>query len=118
MHLHGISQPGTVWLSFGPRIAAVVWALFAGSLATFFIVKGDDLMPPTPEWYPWFTVMNWVTGIAILFSLLAVISAMRIWWRPNTRWITRVKFTLVGISCAVLSLLAAWYHVIGPARRI
>ena len=111
-------QPGTVWLSFGPRIAAVVWALFAGSLATFFIVKGDDLMPPTPEWYPWFTVMNWVTGIAILFSLLAVISAMRIWWRPNTRWITRVKFTLVGISCAVLSLLAAWYHVIGPARRI
>jgi hypothetical protein len=63
-------------------------------------------------------VVNWVTGVAILLSLFAVISAIRIWWRPHTRWITRVKFTLVGAAGVILSLYAAYYHLIGPARRI
>ena len=113
-----IPQPGTIWLTFGPRFAAIVWALFVASLASFFMVKGDDLMPPTPEWYLWFAVINWVTGVALLLSVFALISAMRIWWRPHTRWITKVKFTLVGASCVVLSLVAVYYHLIGPARRI
>ncbi len=111
-------QPATIWLTFFPRSAAIVWALFLGTLATFFAVKGDDLMPPTPEWYRWFAVINWVTGFAMLLSLFAVISAIRIWFRPHTRWITMVKFTLVGAACLLLSLLAAHYHLIGPARRI
>ncbi len=111
-------QPGTIWLTFGPRSAATLWTIFLGSLAIYFMVKGDDLMPPTPEWYRWFTVINWVTGVALLLSLFAVISAIRIWWRPHTRWITRIKFTLVGVACVVLSLFAAYYHLIGPARRI
>ena len=111
-------QQGTTWLTLGPRMAAIVWTLFSASLATFFLVKGDNLMPPTPEWYWWFTVVNWVTGVAILLSIFAVISAIRIWWRPHTRRITMVKFTLVGAACAILSLYAAYYHLIGPARRI
>jgi CubicO group peptidase (beta-lactamase class C family) len=111
-------QPGTIWLTFAPRTAAIVWTLFIGTVVIFFVVKGNDLMPPTPEWYLWFAVINWVTGVALLISVFALISAIRIWWRPHTRWITRVKFTLVGASCVVLSLLAAYYHLIGPARRI
>ena len=51
-------------------------------------------------------------------SLFAVISGIRIWWRPHTRWITKIKFTLVGVACVVLSLFAAYYHLIGPAQRI
>ena len=82
-----------------------MWTLFLCSLGTFFLVKGDDLMPPTPDWYRWFAVMNWVTGVAMLLSLFAVISAIRIWWRSHTRWITKVKFSLVGAACVVLSLL-------------
>jgi CubicO group peptidase (beta-lactamase class C family) len=111
-------QPSTIWLTFFPRSAAIWWVLFLGTVAIFFAVKGDDLMPPTPEWYRWFAVINWVTGFALLLSLFAVISGIRIWFRPHTRWITRVKFTLVGAACLLLSLLAVHYHLIGPARRI
>ena len=113
-----IPQPGTIWLTFFPRTAAILWTLLIGAITVFLMVKGDDLMPPTPDWYIWFSVINWVTGFAMLLSVIAVISALTIWWRPHTRWITRVKFTLVGVACTVLSLLAAYYHLIGPARRI
>ena len=40
-------QPGTLWLTFMPRTAAFLWVLFVTALAGFFIVKGDDLLPPT-----------------------------------------------------------------------
>jgi len=113
-----IPQPGTMWLTFAPRVAAIVWTLYVASLATFFMVKGNDLMPPTPEWYRWFEVTNWVTGFAILLSLFAVVSAIRIWWRPHIRKITMIKFTLVGTACLILSLLSVYYHLIGPAHRI
>ncbi len=113
-----IPQPGTIWLTFGPRSAALLWTLFLGTVTTYFLVKGNDIMPPTPDWYRWFAVANWVTGFALLLSVFAVISAIRIWFRPHTRWITMVKFTLVGIACVVLSLFAVYYHLIGPARRI
>jgi len=113
-----IPQPGTIWLTFFPRTAAILWTLLIGAITAFLMAKGDDLMPPTPDWYIWFSVINWVTGFAMLLSVIAVISALTIWWRPHTRWITRVKFTLVGVACTVLSLLAAYYHLIGPARRI
>jgi CubicO group peptidase (beta-lactamase class C family) len=111
-------QPGTIWLTLGPRSAATLWTLFLCSLIAFFLIKGDKLMPPTPAWYPWFVVINWITGVALLLSLFALISAIRIWWRPHTRWITKVKFTLVGAACVVLSLLAVHYNLIGPAHRI
>lgn len=111
-------QPGTIWLTAFPRMAAIVWTLFSASIIGFFLSKSDNLMPPTPEWYWWFSVVNWVTGVAMLLSVFAVISAIRIWWRMHTRLITRIKFTLVGTACAILSLYAAFYHLIGPARRI
>ena len=111
-------QPGTVWLTFAPRMASVVWVVFLGALAGFFAAKGDDLMPPTPDWYQWFVVLNWTTGVALLLSLLTVISAIRIWWRPHTRRITMIKFTLVALACVILSYLAVYTHLIGPARRI
>ncbi len=113
-----VPQQGTIWLTFFPRWAAILWALFGGSLEVFFRVTGDDLMPPTPEWYQWFTVINWVTGFALLLSLSGLLSGIRIWWRPHTRWITKVKFTLVALACVVLSWCAVHYHLIGPARRI
>jgi multisubunit Na+/H+ antiporter MnhE subunit len=34
------------------------------------------------------------------------------------RWITKVKFTLVGLACLFLSWFALYWHVIGPAHRI
>lgn len=111
-------QPGTLWLSLGPRTAAFVWVVFLSTMAIFFAVKGDDLMPPTPDWFKWFVLMNWVTVLAIFLSLLAAMSAIRIWWRENLRWITKVKFSLVGLACVMLSWMAIHWHLIGPAHRI
>ncbi len=111
-------QPGTIWITWGPRLAAFVWVLFLGSIAVFFAVKGDDLMPPTPAWFRWFVAMNWVTGVALLLSLFAIISAIRIWSRQNLRWITKMKFSLVGLACLILCWFAVNWHLIGPAHRI
>jgi len=111
-------QPGTIWLTFGPRMAAIIWVLFLGALAVFVIVKGDDIMPPTPSWFKWFALINWVTALALLLSLFAAVSAIRIWRRENLRWITKVKFSLVGLACVILSWVAIHWHLIGPSHRI
>jgi CubicO group peptidase (beta-lactamase class C family) len=111
-------QPGTIWLTAGPQLASCFWILFLGNLIGYFMVSGPDMMPPTPEWFPWFTALNWVTGVAIFFSFLAVISGLRIWSHANLRWITRIKFSLVGLACLILSLIAIHWNLIGPAHRI
>jgi CubicO group peptidase (beta-lactamase class C family) len=110
-------RPGTIYLTFAPRVASILWGLFLGTVMIFFAVKGDDLMPPTPAWFGWFTLMNWVTGLCLLVSFFAVLAAIRIWFR-DLRFITRVKFTLVGLACAFLSWGAIFYRLIGPAHRI
>jgi CubicO group peptidase (beta-lactamase class C family) len=111
-------QPGTIWLPWAPRLAALLWVLFLGGVTVYFAIQGDDMMPPTPDWFPWFVAMNWVTGVALLISLFAVISAIRIWGRFDLRWITKVKFSLVGLACLILSWFAVYWHLIGPAHRI
>ena len=111
-------QPRTIWLTFAPRSAAWVWIALFGSIFTFAAVKGNDLLPPTPAWFPWFVAINWVTGVAIFLSFFAVLAAIRIWFRDELRWITKIKFNLVGIACALLSWFAYFYRLIGPAHRI
>ncbi len=111
-------QPGTTWLTMGPRLAAFFWILFLSGLAGYFAHAGSDMMPPTPEWYPWFVAINWTTGLGILLSVLAVVAAIRVWNQANLRLITRVKFTLVGTACLILSLVAIHWNLIGPAHRI
>jgi CubicO group peptidase (beta-lactamase class C family) len=111
-------QPGTRWLTWGPRTAAIVWVLLLGAIGTYMAVQGDDLMPPTPNWFPWFVAINWTTTVALILSLIAVLAAIRIWFREDLRRITKVKFSLVGVACVVLSLLAVHWNLIGPAHRI
>jgi len=111
-------QPGTAWLSFGPRLGAFTWVIILSSVAAYFLSAGDDLMPPTPAWFPWFTAMNWATAFAIFLSLFAFVSGTRVWWRANLRWITKFKFMLVGLACLILSWVAVHWNLIGPAHRI
>jgi CubicO group peptidase (beta-lactamase class C family) len=111
-------QPGTVWVSAAARIAAFIWIALIGSILIFVAIEGDDLMPPTPDWFKWFVLINWMTAVALFFSLLAVVSGIRVWWRDNLRTITRVKFSLVGLSCLILSWFAIHWNLIGPAHRI
>jgi CubicO group peptidase (beta-lactamase class C family) len=111
-------QPGTIYLTFAPRAASVLWVVFLGGILIFFAASGDDMLPPTPTWYGWLTAVNWVTGLCLLLSFFAVLRATFIWRREDLRRITKVKFTLVGLACAFVSWCAVFYHLIGPARRI
>jgi CubicO group peptidase (beta-lactamase class C family) len=111
-------QPGTAWISFGPRVAAFVWIVLLGSILTYLAIEGDDILPPTPDWFKWFVLMNWVTAVALVFSLFAIASGILVWRRDNLRIITRVKFSLVGLSCLILSWFAIHWNLIGPAHRI
>jgi CubicO group peptidase (beta-lactamase class C family) len=111
-------QPDTIWLGWSSRLAAFGWVLLLSSVGGFVALTGDDLMPPTPDWFKWFVMLNWATALVLLLSLFAVISAIRIWRRDPLRWITRVKFTLVGVACVILSWWAVHWNLIGPAHRI
>jgi CubicO group peptidase (beta-lactamase class C family) len=111
-------QPGTIWLTLGPRIAAFAWVILLGSILGFLASTGDDFMPPTPEWFRWFVLVNWATAITIFFSFFAVVAGIRIWFRDQIRWITMVKFSLVGLACLFLSWFAIHWNLIGPAHRI
>jgi CubicO group peptidase (beta-lactamase class C family) len=110
-------QPGTIRLTFAPRMASILWVIFIGTVVGFFASKGDDILPPTPAWYPWFTLVNWITALCLLLSLFAILAAIRI-WRRDLRWITKLKFTLVGLACVFISWCAIFYHLIGPSHRI
>ena len=111
-------QPGTVWISATSRIAAFLWVALLGAILIFAAIEGDDLMPPTPEWCKWFVLINWVTAVTLFFSLFAIVSGIRVWWRRNLRIITRIKFSLVGLSCLILSWFAIHWNLIGPVDRV
>ncbi|WP_348260601.1 serine hydrolase [Telmatobacter sp. DSM 110680] len=110
-------QPGTIWLTAAPRTAAFLWVLFLGTIFVYFAVKGDDLLPPTPQWFKWFVLENFVTMVAIVISTIAVIAGIDAWGR-NVRVITKLKFTFVALACAFLSWFAIHWHIIGPTNRI
>lgn len=111
-------QPGTLWITWGPRMAAFAWIAIAAILISVAAALGDDSMPPTPEWFKWFVLLNWATGVAIFFSIFAAIAGVRIWFQREFRWITMVKFSLVGLACVFLCWFAIHWNVIGPAHRI
>ncbi len=111
-------QPGTIWLGLGSRLAACWWFLLLVNVGGYFAMQGDDIPPPTPEWFFWFDMLNIAVGLALFLSLLAVISAFRIWFQKPLRAITKVKFTLVGVACTLLSWIAIHWNLIGPSHRI
>ena len=111
-------QTGTQWLPWVSRAAAWVWVVLLSTIFIFFAVAGDDLMPPTPAWDKYFYLMNVVTALALLLSVFAIISGIRVWKRAEMRKITKVKFSLVALACAILCWFAIHWHVIGQVKRI
>jgi len=113
-----VPQPGTVWLSRSSRIAAWLWLALLGAIFAFIASTGDDLAPPTEAWDKYLYIVNAVTVIAILFSLFAVFSGLRVWFRSGLRRITQIKFSLVALACLALTWLAIHWNVLGPATRL
>jgi CubicO group peptidase (beta-lactamase class C family)/cytochrome b561 len=110
-------QPGTIWLTAAPRLAAFLWIVLFGTIIGFFMVKGDDILPPTPAWFKWFALENFAAMVCIVVSTVAVIAGINAWAR-DLRFITKLKFSLVALACAFLSWFAIHWHVIGPTNRI
>jgi CubicO group peptidase (beta-lactamase class C family) len=109
---------GTAWLPRTTRIAAWLWLILLGGILGFLVSTGDDLAPPTEAWNKYLYLVNTVTVVAILFSLLAVASGIIAWFRADLRRITQVKFSLVALACLVLSWLALHWNILGPVTRL
>ena len=110
-------QPGTTWLPRSTQIAAAIWVVFAVTLLSFFASQGDDLLPPNATWHRWFLLIDLVVGLAILFSVPAILSGIRVFVR-ELRWITRVKFALVALATLFLTWFSIHFHLIGQTTRI
>ena len=111
-------QTGTRWLPLVSQVAAWIWVTMFATIFIFFAANGDDLMPPTPAWDKYLYLINGVTALALVLSVFVIISGIRVWWRTDLRRITKVKYSLVALACAVLCWFAIHWNVFGPVTRI
>jgi CubicO group peptidase (beta-lactamase class C family) len=120
-------QPGTLRLTWGPRLAAFAWVILFSTVSAVLRSRGASSLPPTPAWFGWLTLLNFATAAAIGLSMFAAFSAVRVWSQhaagqpdlgQHVRWISKVKFTLVGVACLILCWFAIHWNLIGPAHRI
>jgi CubicO group peptidase (beta-lactamase class C family) len=110
-------QPGTRWLPWTTQVASLIWIILFSGLGLALVTLGDsDAMPPTAAWDKYLVLMNFVTALALGFSLLVFFSAIRAWSRTGLRRITRVKYSLVAVSCLILSWFSIHWHLLGPVR--
>jgi CubicO group peptidase (beta-lactamase class C family) len=110
-------QPGTVWLTTGPRLSAFAWSVLVVGTAVLMSRLESETILPTHAVDKYFVLMNWVTGAAIVFSIFAIVAGLRIWRRSEIRVISKVKFSLVAAACLFLSWFSIHWHLIGPAHR-
>lgn len=112
------SQPtqGTVRLPWTAWLAAALWVVPTLVFTLLLTSHADTLMPPSSAWDKLFLLMNGVIGLALLLSLLPLISARRIWQVREVRLISRIKFTLVAVSCLAVGWLSLHFHLIGTLR--
>lgn len=110
-------QPGTLWLTTGPRLAAWAWLILTIGTAVLMSNLENESMLPSHALDKYFVLMNWVTGIAVFLSLFAIVAGLRIWRRADLRFISQLKFSLVALACLFLVWFSIHWNVIGPAHR-
>jgi CubicO group peptidase (beta-lactamase class C family) len=110
-------QPGTLWISIGPRLGAFSWIIVGIWLAALGANLQNADLPafPTIERYFWLT--NWFAVLAAFFSIFALIAGLRIWRRAEVRTISRIKFSLVAAACVFLTWYSIHWNLIGPVHR-
>ena len=110
-------QPGTRWLPLTAQSTAAVWLIVFVALVTVLVLfGGDDAMPPTSAWDKYLVVMNFVTALALGFSVWTVFSAIRLSGRIDLRRTTRVKYSLVAVAGVILSWFSIHWHLLGSVR--
>ena len=111
------AQPGTLRLTAAPKLAALGWIVLATGVSILVSRLENATMPPSHATDKYFVLMNWLTGLAIFFSLFAIIAGLRIWRRADIRTISRIKFSLVALACVFLIWFSIHWNLIGPAHR-
>jgi CubicO group peptidase (beta-lactamase class C family) len=114
---HFQPQPGTLYLTPGPRLACFAWLIvggIVGAIAAHF--SSDTALAPTSAFDKALVILNIFAVIATLLSVSAVYSGLAIWFR-EIRIISQVKFSLVALSCLFLTFFALHWHILGPAHR-
>jgi CubicO group peptidase (beta-lactamase class C family) len=110
-------QPGTLQLTIGPRLSAIAWIALAIGTAVLMSRLENESMLPSHDVDKYFVMMNLVTGLAILFSLFAVVAGFIVLRRSEIRVISKLKFSLVAFACLFLTWFSVHWHLIGPAYR-
>lgn len=110
-------QPGSVRLTLGSKLSATAWIVLTAGTAVLLSRLENETMLPTHAIDKYFVMMNLVTGAAILLSGFAVFAGLRVWWRSDIRFISKLKFSLVGAACVFLTWFSVHWHLIGPAHH-
>jgi CubicO group peptidase (beta-lactamase class C family) len=110
-------QPGSVRLTLGSKLSATAWIVLTIGTAVLLSRLENETMLPTHALDKYFVMMNLVTGVATLLSIFAVYAGLRVWRRSDIRFISKLKFSLVGAACLFLTWFSVHWHLIGPAHR-
>jgi CubicO group peptidase (beta-lactamase class C family) len=110
-------QPGAVWVSIGPRLAAFLWIIVAIFMILLLNALQAEAVPKFPVIERYFYLITGFSILAALFSIVALIAGIRIWMRSGVRTISRVKFSLVALACVFLTWYSIHWNLIGPIHR-
>jgi len=110
-------QPGTLWITAGPRLAAFLWILVLVWIASLSVHLQNEALPSFPTLVRYFWLINWFSIAAVFFSIFALVAGIRIWRRTDVRVISRVKFSLVAAACVFLTWYSIHWSLIGPVHR-
>src|SRR5207244_3430870 len=110
-------QTGTLGLTLAPRLSAIAWIVLAIGAAVLMSRLENESMLPSHDVDKYFVMMNLVTGLAIFFSLFAIVSGLLVWRRSELRFISKLKFSLVAFACLFLTWFSVHWHLVGPAHR-
>ena len=110
-------QPGTLGLTLAPRLSAIAWIALAIGTAVLISRLENESMLPSHDVDKYFVMMNLVTGLAIFFSLFAVVAGLFVWRRSEIRLISKLKYSLIAFACLFLTWFSVHWHLIGPAHR-
>jgi CubicO group peptidase (beta-lactamase class C family) len=111
------AQPGTLWISIGPRLAAFTWTIVGIWFAALAAHLQSADLPAFPAIVPYFWLINWFAVLAVFFSIFALVAGIRIWRRADVRTISRLKFSLVAAACVFLTWYSLHWNLIGPVHR-
>ncbi len=110
-------QPGSVRLTLGSKLSATAWIILTIGTGVLMSRLENETMLPTRALDKYFVMMNLVTGAAIGLSCFAVFAGLRVWWLSGIRFISKLKFSLVGAACIFLTWFSVHWHLTGPAHR-